>query len=119
MPKTVHMRSGVIGAGSMGWILARHLAKRGHRVSIANSRGPEIWTTRGGSSPERRLTAGILKPLLSGARAQKRIEAGSRTTAPNRRLVLGGISHLGLLGHADRSSMPTVSPISVGESPRS
>jgi 8-hydroxy-5-deazaflavin:NADPH oxidoreductase len=35
---------GVIGAGSMGGILARHLAKRGHHVSIANSRGPESLT---------------------------------------------------------------------------
>ena len=35
------MRIGVIGAGSMGGILARHLAKLGHHVSIANSRGPE------------------------------------------------------------------------------
>ena len=38
------MRIGVIGAGSMGRILARHLAKRGHHVSIANSRGPESLT---------------------------------------------------------------------------
>src|SRR4029453_9270876 len=38
------MRIGVIGAGSMGVILARHLAKRGHHVSIANSRGPESLT---------------------------------------------------------------------------
>jgi predicted dinucleotide-binding enzyme len=38
------MRIGVIGAGSMGKILARHLAKRGHHVSIANSRGPETLT---------------------------------------------------------------------------
>jgi 8-hydroxy-5-deazaflavin:NADPH oxidoreductase len=37
----MHMRIGVIGAGSMGGILARHLAKLGHQVSIANSRGPE------------------------------------------------------------------------------
>ena len=35
------MRIGVIGAGSMGGILARHLAKLGHQVSIANLRGPE------------------------------------------------------------------------------
>jgi len=42
--KRVHMRIGVIGAGSMGGILARHLAKRGHHVSIANSRGPESLT---------------------------------------------------------------------------
>jgi hypothetical protein len=35
------MRIGIIGAGSMGRILARHLVRRGHHVSIANSRGPE------------------------------------------------------------------------------
>src|SRR5882724_1453059 len=35
------MRIGVIGAGSMGGILARRLAVRGHHISIANSRGPE------------------------------------------------------------------------------
>jgi hypothetical protein len=39
-----HMRIGVIGAGSMGGILARHLAELGHHVSIANSRGPESLT---------------------------------------------------------------------------
>ena len=38
------MRIGVIGAGSMGRILARHLGKLGHHVSIANSRGPESLT---------------------------------------------------------------------------
>ena len=38
------MRIGVIGAGSMGAILARHFAKLGHHVSIANSRGPETLT---------------------------------------------------------------------------
>ena len=35
------MRIGVIGAASMGGTLARHLARLGHHVSIANSRGPE------------------------------------------------------------------------------
>src|SRR3954470_8228036 len=34
------MRIGVIGAAAMGATLARHLAKLGHQVSIANSRGP-------------------------------------------------------------------------------
>jgi len=34
------MRIGVIGAGSMGGTLARHLAGLGHQVAIANSRGP-------------------------------------------------------------------------------
>ena len=38
------MRIGVIGAGSMGRILGRHLGKLGHQVSIANSRGPESLT---------------------------------------------------------------------------
>jgi predicted dinucleotide-binding enzyme len=40
----MHMRVGVIGAGSMGGILARHLVKLGHQVSIANSRGPKSLT---------------------------------------------------------------------------
>jgi predicted dinucleotide-binding enzyme len=40
----VRMGIGVIGAGSMGRILACHLAKRGHHVSIANSRGAESLT---------------------------------------------------------------------------
>jgi predicted dinucleotide-binding enzyme len=35
------MRIGIIGAGGMGRVLARGLAKLRHRVSIANSRGPE------------------------------------------------------------------------------
>ena len=35
------MRVGFIGAGSIGGTLARHLARLGHQVSIANSRGPE------------------------------------------------------------------------------
>jgi predicted dinucleotide-binding enzyme len=49
----------------------------------------KIWTTPGGSSLERRLTAGILKPRLSAARSRELTEAGSRNTAPNRRLVSG------------------------------
>src|SRR5213083_491004 len=40
----MHMRIGFIGAGNIGGTLARHLAKRGHHVSIANSRGPESLT---------------------------------------------------------------------------
>ena len=39
------MKIGIIGIGRMGVILARHLAKLGHHVSIANSRGPESLTT--------------------------------------------------------------------------
>ena len=44
MEHGAHMRIGVIGIGSMGAILARRLAKLGHHVSIANSRGPESLT---------------------------------------------------------------------------
>jgi predicted dinucleotide-binding enzyme len=35
------MRIGIIGAGALGGTLARHFAKRGHQVSMANSRGPQ------------------------------------------------------------------------------
>jgi predicted dinucleotide-binding enzyme len=38
------MRIGIIGAGSMGRILARRLGELGHHVSIANSRGPASLT---------------------------------------------------------------------------
>lgn len=38
------MKIGVIGAGSMGKILALNLVELGHQVSIANSRGPESLT---------------------------------------------------------------------------
>jgi predicted dinucleotide-binding enzyme len=38
------MRIGILGAGSMGRILALHVARLGHHVSIANSRGPESLT---------------------------------------------------------------------------
>lgn len=34
------MNIGIIGSGNIGSALARHLISRGHRVSIANSRGP-------------------------------------------------------------------------------
>jgi predicted dinucleotide-binding enzyme len=44
--RRIHMRIGIIGAGSMGVILAHHLAKLGHHVSIANSRGPGSLTAR-------------------------------------------------------------------------
>jgi 8-hydroxy-5-deazaflavin:NADPH oxidoreductase len=48
------MKFGVIGAGAVGGTLAQLLAKLGHEVSIANSRGPESLTalaTGIGASP--------------------------------------------------------------------
>ncbi len=48
------MKIGIIGAGSMGRILAWHLTQRNHRVSIANSRGPQSlteFTTEIGATP--------------------------------------------------------------------
>jgi 8-hydroxy-5-deazaflavin:NADPH oxidoreductase len=42
------MRIGIIGAGGVGGTLARHLAKLGYEVSIANSRGPESLTALAG-----------------------------------------------------------------------
>lgn len=38
------MDIGILGAGSMGTILARRLVELGHRVSIAGSRGPQSLT---------------------------------------------------------------------------
>jgi predicted dinucleotide-binding enzyme len=38
------MRIGVIGVGNIGGTLARRLARLGHQVSIASSRGPESLT---------------------------------------------------------------------------
>lgn len=38
------MKIGIIGAGGMGRVLARNLARLGHDVLIANSRGPESLT---------------------------------------------------------------------------
>jgi predicted dinucleotide-binding enzyme len=40
----VRMKIGVVGAGAVGGTLARLLAKLGHQVSMANSRGPESLT---------------------------------------------------------------------------
>lgn len=36
-----HLKIGIIGAGSIGSTIARRLARHGHDVVIANSRGPE------------------------------------------------------------------------------
>jgi len=38
------MKIAIIGTGNIGGTLARHLARLGHQVSIANSRGPQSLT---------------------------------------------------------------------------
>ena len=38
------MRIGIIDAGSMGVVLARHFGRLGHRVALANARGPASLT---------------------------------------------------------------------------
>ena len=38
------MKIAIIGSGNIGGTLARHLARLGHQVSIANSRGPQSLT---------------------------------------------------------------------------
>ena len=48
------MRIGIIGAGNMGETLAAQLTRIGHRVAIANSRGPQTLTgvaTQTGAAP--------------------------------------------------------------------
>jgi 8-hydroxy-5-deazaflavin:NADPH oxidoreductase len=48
------MRIGIIGAGHIGSALARRLTEHGHRIVIANSRGPEtlgLVAERTGASP--------------------------------------------------------------------
>jgi 8-hydroxy-5-deazaflavin:NADPH oxidoreductase len=50
------MKIGIIGAGHIGGTLARRLAKLGHQVSIANSRGPETLAKLAKESGARAVT---------------------------------------------------------------
>jgi predicted dinucleotide-binding enzyme len=61
------MRIGIVGAGNIGGTLARHLAKLGHQVSIANSRGPESLTAMAaeiGATPVSVVDAGHAGELV-------------------------------------------------------
>jgi 8-hydroxy-5-deazaflavin:NADPH oxidoreductase len=51
------MKIGIIGAGHIGGALARRLAKLGHEVSVANSRGPETLAKLARESGARAVTA--------------------------------------------------------------
>lgn len=50
------MKIGIIGAGHIGGTLARRLAKLGHEVSVANSRGPETLAKLANESGARAVT---------------------------------------------------------------
>jgi F420-dependent NADP oxidoreductase-like protein len=50
------MKIGIIGAGHIGGTLARRLAKLGHQISIANSRGPESLSTLAKETGARAVT---------------------------------------------------------------
>ena len=50
------MNIGIIGAGHIGGTLARRLAKLGHEVSVANSRGPETLAKLAKESGARAVT---------------------------------------------------------------
>ena len=74
------MRIGVIGAGSIGGTLARHLAKLGHKVSIANSRGPESLNALAaeiGATPVSVVDAAKPETSLS-SRSQRRLSPSFR-----------------------------------------
>ncbi|WP_032368304.1 NADPH-dependent F420 reductase [Rhodococcoides fascians] len=51
------MKIGIIGAGSIGSTIARRLARRGHEVAIANSRGPETISAAALTTGARAVTA--------------------------------------------------------------
>jgi predicted dinucleotide-binding enzyme len=52
------MKIGIIGAGHIGGTLTRRLAKLGHDVSVANSRGPETLSKLAKESGARAVTIG-------------------------------------------------------------
>lgn len=58
------MRVGVIGAGSMGRILAHGLARLGHQAAIAASRGPELLVA---AAAEVGATAASVEGAVSAA----------------------------------------------------
>ena len=37
------MKIGIIGVGSIGGTIAKKLVKEGHKVSVANSKGKEVY----------------------------------------------------------------------------
>ena len=67
------MRIGFIGAGNIGGTLARRLAKLGHQVSIANSRGPESPTALAAEIGATPVSVDAAKGRLLLSRSQRRL----------------------------------------------
>jgi 8-hydroxy-5-deazaflavin:NADPH oxidoreductase len=88
------MRIGIIGSGSMGGILARHLAARGHQVSVANSRGPESLAAAAaemGATPVSvadAARAGDLVILAIPTKAVPDLPRGLLASAPGRAVIV-------------------------------
>ena len=57
------MKIGIIGAGNIGGVLARHLTQLGHHITIANSRGPD---TLGEVVAKTGATAGTVEQAARG-----------------------------------------------------
>ncbi len=57
------MNIGIVGAGNIGGVLARHLTQLGHRVTVANSRGPD---TLGEVVAKTGATAGTVEQAVRG-----------------------------------------------------
>jgi 8-hydroxy-5-deazaflavin:NADPH oxidoreductase len=85
----MHMRIGIIGAGNIGGALARHLAKLGHQVSIANSRGPKSLSALAaeiGATPVsvvQAATAGEIVILTIPTKAVADLPRGMFASAPS------------------------------------
>ena len=88
------MRIGIIGAGSMGGILARHFVRLGHHVSIANSRGPESLTALAAEIGARPVSiadaaaAGDVVVLATPTKAVPALPRGLFANVPDRVVVI-------------------------------
>lgn len=88
------MRIGIIGVGSMGGILARHLVRCRHQVMIANSRGLESLSTLAtetGATPvsvAEAVQAGEVVILAIPTRAVTDLPKGLFASLPESRVVI-------------------------------
>ena len=72
------MNIGIIGAGFIGGALARPLARLGHRITIANSRGPGIL---GAVAAETGATPRTVAQAVQGQGVDKVTEHRVRATS--------------------------------------